>query len=173
MKKKRSSGHEVLSQSRSPRTGHHLLHPPQPAGETQHHVVLLQAGLFRHTSHCNAGMGIRWTTLGHALNTLLTPPNHPSHVEEVHWFTASNDTSGELRRHGVHLHSAGGWDVAKSEVMRKSGPGHKTWQPSLAPCWGSWRTCSSHTSLSYFLSTFIDLSTSLLSSIGLCTGNKD
>jgi hypothetical protein len=27
-----------------------------------------------------------------------------------------------------HLLSAGGWDVDKSEVMRKSGAGHKTWQ---------------------------------------------
>jgi hypothetical protein len=40
-------------------------------------------------------------TLGHALNTLLTPPNHPNHVTAVHWFTASDDTSGELTRHGV------------------------------------------------------------------------
>jgi hypothetical protein len=42
------------------------------------------------------------------------------------------------------LRSAGGWDVAKSEVMRKSGAGHKTWQPSWAPSWGGSRTCSSH-----------------------------
>ena len=67
----------------------------------QHHVVLLQAGLFRNTSHCNAGTGIPQTTLGRALNTLLTPPNHPSHITAVHWFTASDDTSGELTRHGV------------------------------------------------------------------------
>jgi hypothetical protein len=30
--------------------------------------------------------------------------------------------------------------VAKSEVMRKSGAGHKTWQPSRAPSWGSGHT---------------------------------
>ena len=45
------------------------------------------------------------------------------------------------------LRSAGGWDVAKSEVMRKSGAGHKTWQPSRAPSWGGGRTCSSHQAL--------------------------
>ena len=42
-----------------------------------------------------------------------------------------------------HLCSAGSWDVAKSEVMRKSGAGHKTWQPSRAPSWGGSRTRSS------------------------------
>jgi hypothetical protein len=36
-----------------------MSHPPWPAGKTQHHIVLLQAGLFRNTSHCNAGTGIR------------------------------------------------------------------------------------------------------------------
>eukprot|EP00072_Mus_musculus_P067917 XP_017169680.1 PREDICTED: uncharacterized protein LOC108167830 [Mus musculus] len=35
------------------------------------------------------------------LNTLLTPPNHPSHVIAVNWFTASDDTSGKLMRHGI------------------------------------------------------------------------
>jgi hypothetical protein len=39
-------------------------HPPRPAGKMQHHVVLLQAGLFRNTSHCNAGTGIPGTTPG-------------------------------------------------------------------------------------------------------------
>jgi hypothetical protein len=82
------------------------IHPDQqkrrPAGKTQHHVVLLQAGLFRNTSHCNAGTGIPPPrNPGGALNTLLTPPNHPSHIMAVHWFTASDDTSGELTRHGV------------------------------------------------------------------------
>ena len=75
------------------------------------------------------------TTLGRTLNTLLTPPNHLSHEMAVHRFTASDDTSGELPR---HLRSAGGWDVAKSEVMRKSGTGHKTWQPSQVSSLG-WR----------------------------------
>jgi hypothetical protein len=65
------------------------------------------------------------------LNTLLTPPNHPpnsppppNHVTAVHWFTARR------AEEAWHLRSAGGWDVAKSEVMRKSEAGHKTWQPS-------------------------------------------
>jgi hypothetical protein len=87
-----------------------LSHPPRPAGKTQHHIVLLQAGFFRNTSHCNAGTGILRTTPGHALNTLLTPPNHPSYVTAVHWFTASDNTSGELTRHGVcAVQAAGMW----------------------------------------------------------------
>jgi hypothetical protein len=44
------------------------------------------------------------------------------------------------------MRSAGGWDVAKSEIMRKSGAGHKTWHPSRAPSWGGGRTRSSHLS---------------------------
>lgn len=40
--------------------------------------------------------------------------------------------------------------MAKSEVMRKSGAGHKTWQPSWAPSWGSSRTRSSHLPLIYY-----------------------
>lgn len=91
----------ALEKQKSPYRFHYLSHPPRPAGKTQHHDVLLQAGLFRNTSHCNAGTGIPQTTLGRALNTLLTPPNHPSHITAVHWFTASDDTSGELTRHGV------------------------------------------------------------------------
>jgi hypothetical protein len=43
-------------------------------------------------------------------NTLLTPPNHPSHIKAVHWFTASDDASGELTRHGVFtVQAAGMW----------------------------------------------------------------
>jgi hypothetical protein len=48
------------------------------------------------------------------------------------------------------LHSTGGWDVAKSEVMRKSRAGHKTWQRSQAPSWGSGSTRSSHLPLIYY-----------------------
>jgi hypothetical protein len=33
--------------------------------------------------------------------------------------------------------------VAKSEIMRKSGAGQKTWQPSRVPSWGGGLTCSS------------------------------
>ena len=45
-----------------------------------------------------------------ALNTLLTPPNHPSHVTAVHRFTASDDTSGKLTRHGIcAVQVAGMW----------------------------------------------------------------
>jgi hypothetical protein len=91
----------------------------------QHHVVVLQAGLFRNTSQCNAGTGIHRTTLGRTLNTLLTPPNHPSHIMAVHRFTASDDTSGELTRHVVcAVQVAGMWLSLK--LMRKSGAGHKT-----------------------------------------------
>jgi hypothetical protein len=75
---------------------------------------------------------------GRALNTLLTPPNHPSHVMAVHWFTP------QASWWGSGSGSAGGWDMAKSEVMRKSGAGHKTWQPSQAPSWGGDRFRSSH-----------------------------
>ena len=47
---------------------------------------------------------------GRALNTLLTPPNHPSHIMAVHRFTASDDTSGELTRHGIcAVQAAGMW----------------------------------------------------------------
>jgi hypothetical protein len=40
--------------------------------------------------------------------------------------------------------------VAKSEVIRKSGAGHKTWQPSRAPSCGGGHTCSSHLPLIYY-----------------------
>ena len=69
-------------------THHWLSHPLRSAGKMQHHVVLLQAGLFRNISHCNAGIGIPQATPGPTLNTLLTPPNHPSHVMAVNCFTA-------------------------------------------------------------------------------------
>jgi hypothetical protein len=80
-------------------------------------------------------------TPGHALNTLLTPPNHPSHVRAVHWFTA------RLADKAWCLPSAGCWDMAKSEVMRKLGTGHKTWQPTRVSSWGGGRKCSSHPSI--------------------------
>jgi hypothetical protein len=48
--------------------------------------------------------------LEHALNALLTPPNHPSHIKAVHRLTASDDTSGELTRHGIcAVQAAGMW----------------------------------------------------------------
>jgi hypothetical protein len=89
---------------------------------TQHHVDLLQAGLFRTLSIAMQEQQSPLTTPGRALNTLLTPPSHPSHVTAVHWFTRADEA--------WHLRCAGGWDVAMSEVMRKSGVGHKTWQLS-------------------------------------------
>jgi hypothetical protein len=50
------------------------------------------------------------TTPGCTLNTLLTPPNRPSHVPTVHWVTANEDTSGELMRHGIcPVQAAGMW----------------------------------------------------------------
>ena len=40
--------------------------------------------------------------------------------------------------------------MAKSEIMRKSGAGHKTWQLSRAPSWGGSHTHSSHLPLIYY-----------------------
>ena len=60
------------------------------------------------------------TTPGHALNTLLTPPNHPSHITAVHWFTASDNTSGELTRYGVcAVQVAGGAQTRSSHLYKR------------------------------------------------------
>jgi hypothetical protein len=99
-------------------------HPPRPAGKMQHQVVLLQAGLFRNTSNCNAGTSNPGARLKYPSDSSQWPQSRKgSPLVHSKWrHLRGADKAWCLR-------SAGGWDVAKSEVMRKSGAGHKTCHP--------------------------------------------